>query len=121
MTELEKAKITIEINRLEKEADELESKARNDESMFADAWRQYGSELAGPPQSIEINRNKAKELRRKAEFLKYVDDALNSFGSVTDLDRKISEINLQIETLNKEKVLLYQRMALHKYLHSIIS
>ena len=53
MNELRGAKLTVEINRLEKEANELEIRARNDER----------------PQSITVNNNMAKDLRKKAGFL----------------------------------------------------
>ena len=120
MTELEKAKLTVEINRLEKEADELEIKARNDESMFADAWAVYGSELAGPPQSITIDRNKANELRKKADFLRSVKDGLDNSLSLSDLDKKMSNLDLEIVRLNREKMLVYQNMKLARYLADVI-
>lgn len=120
MTELDKAKLIVEINRLEKEANLLEVRARNDESMFEDAWREYGSELAGPPCTIIINKNTAKDLRKRANFLKSVRDDLVIPEDLSDLEKRISALDADIERINKEKVLLYQEMDLCRYLNSVI-
>ena len=120
MTELENAKITVEIKRLEKKASELEIRARYDESMFSDAWREYGSELAGPPQSITVNNNMAKDLRKKADFLKSVRDGLVIPEYLSDLEKMVSTLDADLERINKKKVVLYQKMSLVRYLSDVV-
>ena len=120
MTKTQLIKITLEIDRLMKEAKRSEAKANFEEREFEDAWRQYGSELAGPPRSIEINRNTAKELKRKAGFLESVKNGKFSLDDLPRLEKNIALADAEIERQNKAKVAMYGEMSLLRYLAELI-
>lgn len=86
MTELQQAKLTAEINRLENEADELEDKIRGDTSR---------------PKDLAINRNKVLKLRDKAGFLRSVQNG-QVIESTSYLRDKIDRLKLEIDKLNQE-------------------
>lgn len=120
MNEYQKSKITVEINRLEKEILRLEDRAKSDESEHASAWETYGSELAGPPVSIGIARHTARDLGEKVAFLRSILVPSGKIESLHDLELERLRLEAEIARLNQEKMLLYHRMSLARYLDSII-
>lgn len=68
MTEIQKTKIIAELERLEKEKDNIQNEIDSIRSDFASAWAIYGSELAGP--SFGNLPDKLAELTYKTSCLK---------------------------------------------------
>ncbi|MDO8496814.1 MAG: hypothetical protein Q7S43_05185 [bacterium] len=120
MTEVQLAKITVEVARLRAQADDLEAKAERDDRMFLLALSEYGSELAGPPQSIAMNRNKAKELRKRAEFFESVKMGDVHLSDPPALENRVMQINKQIEDLQKDKVDAYLKIRLLQQLAEVV-
>ncbi len=120
LNEAQLAKVSLEIILLKAEAETLEQQANSDDSMYNAAWREYGSELAGPPSSIILNRNTAKELRKKADFLESVERGEVDLNSMPKLKNELSEIDLEIKDLNVRKVNLYMQLSRLMYLAEII-
>ncbi len=120
MTEVQLAKITVEVARLRAQANDLEAKADSDDSMYGLALSEYGSELAGPPQSIAINRNKSKELRRRAEFLELAKRGDAHLSDLLVLEGRIVQINKQIEDLQKDKGDAYLKIRLLQQLAEVV-
>ena len=121
MNEVQLARIKVEIARLQAEAEKLERQAVSDERMYDDAWLEYGSKLAGPPQSIIVNRNMAKESRRKVKLLEAVVNGQTQLSDLPGLEGRISQINQTINNLNKEKGEVYRKIAFLRYLSEIVS
>ncbi len=106
--------------RLNDEIVRLESEAKSEEDNFAAVWRIYGSELAGPPNSIHIKWNTAKELRRKLAYLELVKSGDVDTDDMLKLDEREKEITRQIDELHKEKVSVMLEKSKQQYLLSVI-
>ncbi len=123
LTEGQKVKLSIKINELKNEADSFEALAVADESMYAAAWQQYGSELAGPPASIQENRTKSQELRKKVEFLEMMMrwDSNLSIGKMQELiSSEIRNIDARMKALEIKKADLRESLESLTYLKSVI-
>lgn len=118
LTEVQLAKITAKIDSLRKEAKQLESQAYSTDSRFLHAW---SSEFAGPPASIALNTNKAKELRGQAEFLEKVKRGETSLKTLAFLEQNILLVDKQIEALTGFKNTMREEISLVKYLEEVIS
>jgi hypothetical protein len=69
ITNAQWARVEAEIDRLRQEADMLEDRARNDNDMYLCNFQDYGSELAGELDTIAQDRDRARYLRYRADFL----------------------------------------------------
>ena len=96
LTEVQKAKIIVEIDRLVREAEWLETKAVSDDSFYYSALSLYGSEMAGLPPSTEVNRKRAQSLRDKADFLEKVSD-----GRI-NLDDHCKQVRITLDRTKSE-------------------
>lgn len=120
MNERQIERLRIEIIRLRKEADQLESRANMEQESFATACASYGSELAGPPASIAIDRNMAKNARSQADFLEeaLADDV--DLSEISQIDVMVARLNIDIEELNRRKSELWLRKSALMKLEAII-
>lgn len=108
LNDVQKAKLIIKIDSIIKEADRLEDGAKSTESMYFSALKEYGSELAGPPDSIDYNRKKASDLRNMAGILRGVLSA-ELFNDNEDI-----VLNFQIVKVESEIKLLNDKLASYK-------
>lgn len=111
MTEARIARLTVEVDRLRNEAERLDKGANNQERMYDVAWAEYGSELAGQPASITVDRNMAMICRKIADFLESAKRGEVSLDEMVQIDDRICQIDQELKKLNKEKGDLYCRKA----------
>lgn len=121
LSNVESARLMIGIARLRAKAEGLEKQADMDEKNYDANWKWPGKDFIGLPQSIIINRNKAKGMRRKADFLESVQREDAGPEDIPVLEARISDINADIEALQKEKNPLYSKLNLLRYLMKVIN
>lgn len=120
LTKVQLAKLTIEIDKLEKEARKLESRARVEDKSFYDSAITYGSELAGSS-GTEHMYKKAGLLREKAEFLKSVKVGYVLLTYREHVKARLGKIRQKIDSLTTEKSSLEIRLQHFEWLQKILS
>ena len=119
LTEVQRAKLTVEIDRLEREADFTEKKALADDESFYSAALTYGSELAGSSGTEHLYR-KAKLLREEMEFLKGVRTGATPLADRDSYKRRLGEVESRIKELTEEKKNLEFRLRQFENLHNLL-
>ncbi len=95
MTDVERARIIVELDKLEKEKTEKESALERTQIDFASAWATYGSELAGNPDEGRL----CEEITR----LKYKIGCLKGYlESGKNLEEERNIINNNVVRLGEE-------------------
>lgn len=121
LTEVQTAKLTIEIDRLTRKADDFENEARRQDSDFFATAQVYGSELAGSSGTGHLYRE-AAELRELAAFLKNVKSGaipLSYFESYKrDLKTTERYVQYYTEQMDQLKVAIAKFEILHRILSS---
>lgn len=120
LTEVQLAKLIIEIDRLDTRADNLEKKALADDANFLSAAQTYGSELAGSSGTDYLYKE-AKELREMLKFLKKVRSGATPLADFVSYKSRLETVDSQIKTLTKEKARLQLTLNQFELLHKLLS
>lgn len=120
LTEVQLAKLIIEIDRLESKAESLKNEARADDAMFFSAALTYGSELAGSS-GTKYLYDEAKELEQKADFLRSVRNNITYLRNGKVLQFYLEGVDKELSRLADLKSDLQSRLKNFEYLRQILS
>lgn len=117
LTEVQLAKLTIEINKLDKETESLRNKAH---TMFLSAAATYGSELAGSSETDYLY-DKARELEQKAKFLRSVKNNIIYLSDREVVKSDLEGVERELNRLVDLKRDLELRLKNFEFLNQILS
>ena len=120
LTEVQLAKLIVEIDKLTTEATRLEKQAEREDASFLESARTYGSELAGSS-GTERLYEQIRMLRWKIEFLERVKSGAIPLTNYHSWKRRLELINSEIMGLTTEKETLELNLKEFELVHKLLS
>lgn len=120
LTKVQKAKLTAEIDKLTKKANQIVMNANAQQRSFYDSALTYGSELAGSSGTEQMYKE-VTSLREMTKFLKAIKNGVVSLGDHKRIATRLDEIQQNINSLVKQKENLEVRLQYFRRLQKILS